>query len=120
VIVYSIDENAVWDALKRLVDRLSERSEVLAVVLFGSLADGRLSVGSDVDLLLVLSHSQHSFLDRVFLYIPEDFPVDVDVFPYTLDEIRKGQPLARQALAQGRVLWHRAGFELHRGIRLSR
>jgi len=115
VTVYFIDENAVWDALKRLVDQLSERSEVLAVVLFGSLADGRLSVGSDVDLLLVLSHSQHSFLDRVFLYVPEGFPVDVDVFPYTLDEIRKGQPLARQALAKGRVLWHRAGFELRRG-----
>ncbi len=114
VTVYFIDEHAVWVALERLVDQLSERPEVLAIVLFGSLTDGRLSVGSDVDLLLVLSHSQHSFLDRVPLYVPERFPVDVDVFPYTVDEIRKGQPLACQALAQGRVLWRRTGFELSR------
>ncbi len=29
------------------------------------------------------------------------------------NEIRRGQPLARQALAQGRILWRRPGFEPH-------
>lgn len=82
------------------------------MVLFGALADGRLNVGSDVDLLVILSGSDDPFLERLHLYVPERFPTDVDVFPYTLDEIRKGQPLARQALSQGRILWQRAGFEL--------
>lgn len=112
VTVYSIREDQIWQALERSVAQLSTRPEVLAVVLFGSLANGHLSVGSDVDLLVILSGSDDPFLERLHLYVPERFPTDVDVFPYTLDEIRKGQPLARQALSQGRILWQRAGFEL--------
>lgn len=112
VTVYSIREDQIWQALERSVAQLSTRPEVLAVVLFRSLANGRLSVGSDVDLLVILSGSDDPFLERLHLYVPERFPTDVDVFPYTLDEIRKGQPLARQALSQGRILWQRAGFEL--------
>lgn len=112
VTVYSVREDQIWQALERSVAQLSTRPEVLAVVLFGSLANGRLSVGSDVDLLVILSGSDDPFLERLHLYVPERFPTDVDVFPYTLDEIRKGQPLAHQALSQGRILWQRAGFEL--------
>lgn len=112
VTIYSICEDQIWQALERSVAQLSTRPEVLAVVLFGSLANGRLSVGSDMDLLVILSGSDDPFLERLHLYVPERFPMDVDVFPYTLDEIRKGQPLARQALSQGRILWQRAGFEL--------
>lgn len=111
VTVYSIVEQVIWEALERFVDRLSTRSEVLAVVLFGSLARGRPGVGSDVDLLVVLAQSDLPFLERIPLYAPERFPVDVDVFPYTLDEVNRGQPLARQALMEGRVLWHRPDFE---------
>jgi len=111
VTVYSIREDHLWQALEQSVAQLSARPEVLAVVLFGSLAEGRLSVGSDVDLLVILSQSDDPFLERLRLYVPERFPTDVDVFPYTLDEIRRGQPLARQALSQGRILWRRAGFE---------
>ncbi|MEM3554407.1 MAG: nucleotidyltransferase domain-containing protein [Candidatus Micrarchaeaceae archaeon] len=111
VTVYSIHKEQIWQELERFVHRLSERPEVLAVILFGSLAEGRLGVGSDVDLLVILSQSDRPFLERLPLYAPERFPVDVDVFPYTLEEIRRGQPLAGQALAQGRVLWCRPDFD---------
>jgi predicted nucleotidyltransferase len=111
VTVYSIHEEGIWPALERWVAQLSARPEVLAVILFGSLAEGRMSVGSDVDLLVILSQSDLPFLERLPLYAPEQFPVDVDVFHYTLDEVRRGQPLARQALVRGRVLWHRPGWE---------
>ena len=112
VTVYSIDEQAVWTAVERFTDELAQQPEVLAVVLFGSLADGHLGVGSDVDILLILAHSDRPFLDRRPLYMPDRFPVDLDLFPYTLAEIRGGQPLAREAVGKGRVLWQRAGFNL--------
>lgn len=39
--------------------------------------------GSDVDLLIVLTASDRSFLDRIPGFLPSAFPCGVDVFPYT-------------------------------------
>jgi predicted nucleotidyltransferase len=112
VTVYWVDKEAVQQALDRFVAACRQRDDILAVVLFGSLAEGGFGVGSDVDLLLILRESQYPFLDRVPLYQPDRFPVDVDVFPYTWEEIQAGQPLAQRALATGRVLWQREGMNL--------
>ena len=112
VTVYSIDEQAVWTALENFVKHLAGRPEVLAIVLFGSLAQGRLSVGSDVDVLLILAESERPFRERLSLYRPDHFPIDIDVFPYTLMEIKRGQPLAQEALAGGRLLWQKADWDL--------
>lgn len=68
------------------------------------------SVGSDVDLLLILRESPLPFPDRIPAYLPDHAPVDVEVFPYALDEIRQGQSLAQEALSYGRILWQRPGF----------
>ncbi len=111
VVVYSVDKAAVEEALARFVAACREREEILAVVLFGSFARGGFGVGSDVDLLLILRESPLPFLDRIPLYRPVDFPIDVDVFPYTLAEIRAGQPLAKEALRTGRLLWQREGVD---------
>ena len=112
VTIYSIDKEQIARALEQFVAACRRRPEVLAVVLFGSFLGERFGVGSDVDILLVLADSPHPFLERLALYRPEQFPVDADVFPYTLAEIRAGQPLARTALATGRVLWQREGTVL--------
>jgi len=111
VVVYSVDRVAVEEALDRFVTACREREEVLAVVLFGSFARGGFGVGSDVDLLLILRESPLPFPDRIPLYRPVDFPIDVDVLPYTLAEIRAGQPLAEEALRTGRILWRREGVD---------
>jgi len=60
-----------------------------------------MGVGSDVDLLIVLSHSEQPFLERAVHYRPDTFPVDLDVFAYTLQGMQRGQPLAREALTHG-------------------
>jgi uncharacterized protein len=111
VSVYSLDEGVVWSALDGFTRELAARGEVLAVVLFGSLAKGRMGVGSDVDLLVVLEDSHEPFLDRLAQYRPDRFPVDIDVFPYTLAEIKEGQPMAHEALLHGRVLWQREALQ---------
>lgn len=107
VTVFSLDQPRVESALQELVEALRQREEVMAVVCFGSWARGEAGVKSDVDLLLILQTADRPFLDRIALYRPETFPVDLDLFPYTLEEIRRGQPLARTALQTGRVLWSR-------------
>ncbi len=46
------------------------------------------------------------FLERIVLYSPDDFPVDIDVFPYTLKEVKgKNIPLINTALKMGKVLF---------------
>lgn len=112
VTLFSIDETKVWGALEKWVEDLGALPEVQAIVLFGSLAEGRLSVGSDVDVLVVLAASELPFLERRARYAPAEFPVPVDVFAYTLTEIGRGQPLSEHALATGRLLWCRTSFRV--------
>lgn len=68
-------------------------SRVRQVVLFGSLVKGDYVPGSDADVLVILETDPRPFMDR----IPEfrrwflNVPIDVEVFPYTQDEMAKGQ-----------------------------
>ena len=82
-----------------------ERPEVRRVLLFGSLAVGQAVPGSDADLLVILSGSDRSFLNRIPLYTPDGCPVGVDVFPYTQAEIESltatGNWFLRRALREG-------------------
>lgn len=110
--IYSVDKEKVVQALQRFVIACRKRPEVLAVVLFGSFARDQFGVGSDVDLLLILEASPLPFLDRIAVYGPERFPVDIDVFPYTLEEVHSGQPVALEALRTGLVLWQRMEGDL--------
>jgi predicted nucleotidyltransferase len=57
---------------------------VKRVILFGSLVRGEAVLGSDVDLIVVLSGSDLPYLQRIPQYMPSYFPVGVDVFPYTV------------------------------------
>jgi predicted nucleotidyltransferase len=108
--VFSVDLPALEQALQLYVAEVSQRPEVLQVVLFGSFATGRYAPGSDVDLLVVLSQSTKRFRDRIPDYLPALFPVDVDVFPYTAEEVRR-LSLPQEALRTGKVLWRRPGPE---------
>ncbi|MCS7252267.1 MAG: nucleotidyltransferase domain-containing protein [Thermoflexus sp.] len=110
--VFWVDEEALTRFLEELTAWYPRFPEVEAVVLFGSLAKGMFSVGSDVDLLLILRESRLAFPDRMAVYLPDHAPVDVQVFPYTVSEIREGQPFACEALSYGKVLWQRPGFSV--------
>ena len=88
VIVKSVDEANV----RRCVDQyaaglLSAHPEIEEIVVFGSFANGTYAPGSDVDLFIVLSRSDRSVRDRIPDLLPGAFPVGVDLFPYTREEI---------------------------------
>lgn len=97
----------VWEALRVFVNELRQQHpEIEKVLVFGSLVRGDCVPGSDVDLLLVLRTSRVPFLDRIPHYTPSRFPVGVDVFPYTHDELERmlseGNTFIQEALAQGK------------------
>jgi predicted nucleotidyltransferase len=101
-------ERALDDYVRALVAR---RPEVQEVILFGSLVTGIPVPGSDVDLMLILDRSGRSFLDRIPEFLPAGFPVGVDVFPYTRDEIEgmsaEGNRFVQGVLRDGRLLFRR-------------
>ena len=108
--IISLDLPAIQRALDQYVAGLSKRPEVLKVVLFGSMATGRYAPGSDVDILVIITHSPTSFRHRIPDYLPRRFPVDMDVFPYTVEEVRRLR-FPQEALREGRTLWQRSSDE---------
>ncbi len=84
---------------------VNANKNVLKVVLFGSLAEGRALPGSDADILILLETSQQDFLSRMDgpLNIFSGLGIGIEVFPYTCTEAA-GIPLVRKALEQGLVL----------------
>ncbi len=106
------DKDAVWQALRQLAARLgSQHPEIARIIVFGSLVRGEAVPGSDVDLLLVLRESDRPFPERAGLYRPSGFPVGLDIFAYTHDEVRRmladGNWFLKHALEEGVTLLDR-------------
>lgn len=86
--VFWLNLEQVRTCLREAVRSLAERHpEIEAVWLYGSLARGDAVPGSDADLLMVLSDSQVSFLDRASMYQPSFCGIGVDILAYTRAEL---------------------------------
>lgn len=94
---------------------LSLHPEICEIVVFGSFAEGTFAPGSDLDVLILLDRSDRPVRDRIPLYLPGAFPVGLDLFPFTRDEIaaradspvlkgRAQEPLALRASARLRLI----------------
>lgn len=92
------------------LELVASHSNVLCVVLFGSLARGQATAYSDADVCVLLrSHPQKRWFDRIeeFASAFEHVGVGVDLFPYTVEEFTEGlqRPgFFRQILCEGLVL----------------
>ena len=85
--------------MKRHCETLRRRHpEIRRIIWFGSWIQGIPTPGSDVDLCIILSESDRSFRDRVSEYLPNGFPVGLDLFPYTEAEFAR--------LSEERPSWH--------------
>lgn len=102
-----VDEKRIADLSERIIREFQPER----IILFGSYAYGRPGPDSDVDLLVVLPFEGKGFrksleiLDR----ISPDFPVDL-LARQPQDTARRyadGDPLIREALDRGRVLYER-------------
>lgn len=82
-------------------------SEIEPIIWFGSRVTGIPSPGSDVDLCLVLTHSEKALRDRVPDHLPFGFPVGIDLFSCTraeFDRLRAVAPGWYGEIARGREL----------------
>jgi|SRR5579859_270456 len=102
-----VDEKRITDLSERIIREFQPER----IILFGSYAYGRPRTDSDVDLLVVLPFEGKGFrksleiLDR----ISPDFSVDL-LARQPQDTARRyadGDPLIREALDRGRVLYER-------------
>ncbi len=66
---------------------LAARPEIEEIVVFGSFETGHYAPGSDLDVFIVLSRSDRPVRERIPELLPGAFPVPVDVFPYTREEM---------------------------------
>jgi predicted nucleotidyltransferase len=99
---------------RRLMAELDQVSRQLATmgiqkaILFGSLSRGDVTIFSDIDLIIV-QETDARFLDRLDpFYTQLDLGVDVDILVYTPDELADmatWNPLVRQALQEGKVIY---------------
>ncbi len=106
------DKDEVYKALRKFAQELLRKhKEIKKIILFGSIVYNRQIPGSDIDILLVLKNSNLSFLDRTSRYMPNQFPVGVDIFAYTEAEIKKmleeGNFFLKRALREGVVILER-------------
>jgi len=92
--------------VERLTGEL-QRLGAKKIVLFGSMARGRLDLFTDIDLLVVMD-SGLSFVERSGWIYRKLMPrVDADILVYTEEELEalKEGPFLRKALAEGVVLY---------------
>ncbi|MBM3302536.1 MAG: nucleotidyltransferase domain-containing protein [Deltaproteobacteria bacterium] len=101
-----LDRDEVLQKLKALAQEiLNQSDDILEISLFGSLARGDHAPSSDADLLVVLCDSDVPMQERIprFLRLFLEGPIEVDVFPYTQQEIAQrratGDPWLAQILA---------------------
>ncbi len=82
-----------------------EHPEVLRVGCFGSAARGDWGVGSDLDLLVIVAHSDKPFLYRAADFDTASLPVPADLLVYTQDEWAAMERSGRCGRLQAEVRW---------------
>jgi len=109
--VWKIDRNAILRRLERWARKIGKNEKVVAVILFGSLARRDYTAASDADILIILRNSSVRFDERIPTFLPSDIGIGVDVFPYTIDEVKKALKeewgVARFALEESLFLFKR-------------
>lgn len=116
IVSHSLDIRAVRERIRWYAERLAKRSDVLAVVLFGSLVAEGYTAGSDADVMVVLRSSDRPFPERLAEYATAELGVPADIFVYTAQEvaqmIAENRGIPPVAVREGEVLFLREGWQL--------
>jgi len=91
--IFSLNKDEVIYKLgKSIRNFVKNRSEILKVILFGSLVEGNYTPHSDADILIILDNKAEvstKIRDRIPDYFIDNTPIPIDVFPYKEEEIQK-------------------------------
>jgi predicted nucleotidyltransferase len=100
------DAQTVAKAARRWAEKIAQaRPDLVQIGYFGSYARGDWGVGSDLDLIIILDHTDKPFEARSVEFDTSELPVPADVLVYTLEEWRSLAPQRRffQTLAREAV-----------------
>jgi predicted nucleotidyltransferase len=99
--------------ISRLSEKIVTEFQPERVILFGSYAYGNPGPGSDVDLLVVLPFEGRNFWKSLEILNRVDPPFPLDLLARRPDDTARryaeGDPLIREALDHGKVLYERHG-----------
>jgi predicted nucleotidyltransferase len=104
-----IDEQEI----RSLSERIVEEFQPQRIILFGSYAAGRPTPDSDVDLLVILPFEGKNFTKSLEILNCTNPSFPIDLLARTPEDTarryREGDPLIREALDRGKVLYERHG-----------
>ena len=107
------DPMVAMEQIEDIARRIVLEFDPLRVILFGSHADGRSTEASDVDLLVVLPFEGGGFRKSLEILNRIDVRLPIDLIARRPEDVERryalGDPLIREALDRGRVLYERTG-----------
>ena len=71
---------------------LQRRPDIAEIVVFGSFEQDTYVPGSDLDVFILLERAEKPVHERIPDLMPKRFPVGMDVFPYTCEEVSARAP----------------------------
>ena len=99
--------------IQGIADKIALDYDPDKVILFGSYARGTETPDSDVDLLVILTFEEKPFWKSLEIINRINPPFSVDLLARRPDDTERrysqGDPLIREALDQGKVLYERGG-----------
>ena len=99
--------------ISRLSEKIAREFRPERVILFGSHAQGNPRPDSDVDLLVILPFEGRNFWKSLEILTRIDPPFSVDLLARRPDDTARryaeGDPLIREALDHGKILYERHG-----------
>ncbi len=100
---------ALDGSLKRVLQQLAGMPQVERVVLFGSYAEGRRDLFTDLDLLVIMTSDEDFITRTTGLYRTLDIEVDVDLLVYTPEEVeqQKQSGFVQHILKTGKVVYEK-------------
>ena len=100
---------ALADAIPDIVTALARKPKVERAILFGSYAEGRCDLFTDLDILIVMESSLDFVTRTAEMYRYLSAPVDMDLLVYTPQELERNRDrgVIREALEKGRIIYEK-------------
>ncbi len=97
------DAQTVERSLRRWTEKVvRRRTDIVRIGYFGSYARGDWGVGSDLDLIIIVAHSEQPFARRSVEWDTTELPVPTDVLVYTEEEwhslSQRGRRMSKQVV----------------------
>jgi predicted nucleotidyltransferase len=102
-------QRSLEDAVQPIVTSVARRPEVHRVILFGSFAQGRRDLYTDLDILIVMDSSLDFVARTAEMYRYLSVPVDMNLLVYTPEELARNRDrgFIRLVLEKGTTIYEK-------------